>query len=98
MQAELANPSALTGDLDGNIYAVDAANRRIRNIGSDGVITTVAGNADWGTGAAGFNDEGGKPDQAKLNNPAGLTIDATGNLHVADSGNHRIRKIALPVE
>ena len=64
LQAELANPSALTGDLDGNIYVLDAANGRIRNIGSDGVITTVAGNADWGTGGAGFSDEGGKPDQA----------------------------------
>jgi sugar lactone lactonase YvrE len=88
-----AGPSSIAVDSSKNLYIADQGNQRIRRIGADGIITTVAG-----TGEAGFSAEDGKPDQAKLNNPAGLAIDTAGNLYVADSGNHRIRKIALPVD
>ena len=64
-------------------------NHRVLRLTPDGIITTIAG-----TGEAGFDGDGGPPDQARLNSPAGLAMDASGDLYVADSGNHRIRKIA----
>jgi len=77
----LALAAAVTGFAQSTITTFAG---RIRRIGTDGIITTIAGN-----GTAGFSGDGGKPDEAKLNNPAGLTIDTAGNLYVAYSRNHR---------
>jgi sugar lactone lactonase YvrE len=75
-------------DSAGNLYFVDAGNHRVRKVSSAGVITTVAGN-----GVPGFSGDGGQAASAQLNNPHGLAMDAVGNLYIADSYNHRIRKI-----
>jgi uncharacterized protein (TIGR03437 family) len=53
------------------------------------IITTVAG-----TGTSGYGGDGGPANQAKLNQPAGLGVDGSGNVYVLDAGNFRIRKIA----
>jgi hypothetical protein len=53
-----------------------------------GIITTVAGGTN-----SGFAGDGGPATAALLNLPTGLAIDTTGNIFVADSGNHRIRRI-----
>ncbi|TFE38013.1 hypothetical protein E3E14_29610, partial [Streptomyces sp. ICN441] len=55
---------------------------------ADGRISTVAG-----TGAAGFGGDGGPATAARLHTPLSVTVDSTGNLYIADHGNHRIRKI-----
>src|SRR5262249_49906270 len=91
LQAELANPSALTGDAEGNIYVLDAGNGRIRKIGTDGVITTVAGN-----GGFGYSGDSGPAGEATFRpfgpgGPSGIAIDAANNLYIADQGNQRIR-------
>ena len=76
-------------DAAGNLYVADTGNCRIRKVNSAGVISTVAGN-----GTPGFAGDGGAATSAQLSYPAGLAIDSSGNLYVADSWNYRVRKIA----
>lgn len=73
-------------DQSGNIYVSDFANQRIRKIDVNGVVTTIAGN-----GIAGYKDTTAL--ESEFNYPRGICIDQLGNLYVADSWNHRIRKI-----
>ena len=69
----------------GNIYIADSNNNVIRRISKTRKVTTLAGST------IGFRD--GIGEDAKFNSPAHLTIDSDYNIYVADSGNHRIRKI-----
>jgi uncharacterized protein (TIGR03437 family) len=87
-QAKLYDPSAIAGDTAGNLYIADTNNHRIRKVSATGVITTVAG-----IGTAGSSGDGGQATNATLNGPTGLSLDAQGNLYIADKGNHRIRKV-----
>lgn len=73
-------------DAQGNIYVSESATHRIRKITPDGVVTTFAGK-----GILGSVD--GTGEEAEFAKPTGLTIDASGNLYLAEYGNHRIRKI-----
>lgn len=73
----------------GNIYISHRSKHRIRKINREGIITTVAGN-----GEAGYSGDGGPALRASLNCPAGLTLDAQGNLYIADRNNHRVRKVS----
>lgn len=84
----LNTPTALVLDAAGNLYIADTNNHRIRKVGTDGNITTFAGNGN----AADFGD-GGPATSASLNSPEGLAIDNAGNIYVADTASHRIRKI-----
>ena len=88
IQAGFSFPHGLAGDATGNIYVVDARSHRIRRIDSDGEISTFAG-----TGEDGDEGDGGSATEAQLCFPAGVAADAEGNVYVADSWNHRIRKI-----
>jgi sugar lactone lactonase YvrE len=85
--AEFDRPSSIASDAAGNLYVADTSNHRIRKITPAGMVSTLAG------GEEGFAD--GKGDDAKFSHPSGIVIDATGNLYVADVGNHRIRKIEI---
>ena len=81
------HPWGLAFDGSANLYIVDTGNHRVRKVTS-GVIATIAG-----TGVAGFSGDGGLASRAELNNPAGMAIDAAGNLYIADRLNHRVRRI-----
>ena len=75
-------------DLKGNLYISHRSKNRIRKVGKDGIITTIAGN-----GRAGFSGDNGPALEASFNFPAGLCLDPIGNLYVADRNNHRVRRI-----
>ena len=85
--ALLDSPAGVAVDAGGNVYIADTHNNRIRKI-SAGAISTIAG-----TGIASFSGDGGPAAIATLNHPTALASDGGGNLYVADTDNHRIRKI-----
>lgn len=88
-QAELRFPTAVAVDGAGNVFIADLGNNRIRRVdAATGIITTVAG-----TGQAGFNGDGIPATQAQLNFPVGVDVDAAGTIYVADTSNHRIRRV-----
>ena len=86
--AQLNNPRGIAVDWAGNLYIADTWNDRIRKVDTAGLITTVAG-----SGTNGFSGDGGAATSARLNYPYGVTPDGAGNLYIADSRNHRIRKV-----
>ncbi|HEV2800795.1 MAG TPA: hypothetical protein VGW12_09880 [Pyrinomonadaceae bacterium] len=86
-EARFHNPFGVAVDREGHVYVADAGDsNRIRKIDwKSGAVTTLAG------GAEGFAD--GTGGAASFNTPSALAIDASGNLYVADTSNHRIRKV-----
>ena len=84
--AEFNTPGGVATDASGNVYVADTYNQRIRKITPGGAVITLAGN-----GTADFKD--GKGGLAEFNEPTGVAVDASGNIYVADNGNHRIRKL-----
>ncbi len=86
--AQLDSPSAVALDADGALYIADRDNHAVRRVGRDGVITTVAG-----TGVRGFSGDLGPAALARLSFPTGVAVDAAGALFIADSDNHRIRRV-----
>ena len=81
-------PDGLAVGPTGGIYVADTFNHTIRKITTAGVVTTIAGTA----GSTGETDGGGTA--ARFNTPKALAVDGAGNLFVADTFNHTIRKIA----
>jgi sugar lactone lactonase YvrE len=87
--ATLAYPSGVAYDASGNLFLADANNHVVREVLKTGTITTVAG-----TGIEGFSGDGAAATAAQLDTPTGVAIDSSGNLYIADSHNHRIRKVS----
>ena len=89
--AQLDGPRGLALDKEGNYVIADAGSSRIKKVTlSSGIINTVAG-----TGVEGYDGDGGQATLAKLNSSCGVCFDMFGNIFIADSGNHRIRKVTL---
>lgn len=86
--ATLGNPGQLLFDSKGNLFFADAGSHRIRKIDTKGFISTVAG-----TGSAGFGGDNGSATAANLNGPSGVAIDGQGQLYIADTYNHAVRKV-----
>jgi sugar lactone lactonase YvrE len=86
--AMLYSPSGVAVDPAGNVFITDTGNQRIRRVDSNGVITTVAGKGTYG-----YAGDGGTATNAQFYNPGGLAVNAAGDLFIADSLNHRIRKV-----
>ena len=84
--AQFNFPNCVAVDSSGHVYVGDTWNHRIRKISPAGVVTTFAGSTSGsadGTGTA-----------AQFNQPSGVAVDSSGNVYVADTLNHRIRKIS----
>jgi trimeric autotransporter adhesin len=86
--AMISRPQGLAVDAAGDVYIADTGTRRIRKV-SNGIITTVAGN-----GSSGILGDGGPATEASLNFPSGVAVDPDGNLYIADTSSHRIRKVS----
>jgi sugar lactone lactonase YvrE len=83
---EFNNPTSLVFDSLGDMYVTDTGNNCIRKVSPQGVVTTFAGSRDQA-----FAD--GTGTNAMFNKPEGIAVDSNGNVYVADTSNHRIRRI-----
>lgn len=90
--ATLARPRVVIFDLIQNLYIMDDWNQRVREVDSNGIINTIAGNGASGANGN-FGGDGGAATNASFSTPRSLLFDASGNLYVADAGNNRIRVI-----
>jgi sugar lactone lactonase YvrE len=86
--ALLNGPAGVAVDGMGNVFVADTGNNTIRKIATNGVVSTLAGLA----GTAGHAD--GVGTNAQFNGPAGVALDAAGNVFVADTYNYTIRRVA----
>ncbi len=84
--AQVDSPEQLAADSAGNIYITGGS--QVRRLAPDGTLTVVAGN-----GLYDFSGDGGDATQAALGGVGGVAVDAAGNVYIADTGNHRIRKV-----
>ncbi len=87
-EASLHYPNRIAFGPDGRLYIADSDNDRIRRVDGDGIINTVAGNGNWG-----FSGDGDLATEASLSSPIGIAFGPDGSLYIADSWNHRIRRV-----
>ncbi len=87
-EALLMEPHSLAFGPDGSLYIADSGTHRVRRVGPDGVMSTVAG-----TGAEASSGDGGPATAAALNNPIGIAVDEDGALYVSEFYGHRIRRV-----
>jgi hypothetical protein len=100
--AELNRPASLVADAAGNLFIADFFNHRVREVTSDGMITTYAGSGPpdettdpYGVPNGTFSGDNGAAKDAQLNGPTALAMDALGNLFIADAYNHRVRMVSV---
>lgn len=86
--AGFKNPRAVACDQVGNIYLTDTGSHTIRKISPAGIFSTLAGKGGFQGSVDGLGD------QARFSSPGGVAIDGAGNVYVADTGNHTIRRIS----
>ena len=91
VQAQLASPYGVAADIFGNVYIADLGNARVRRVGLDGNITTVAGGGTLDPGAA---NEGMPGASMILKTPRNLLADDQGNLYISDFGGHRVFQLS----
>lgn len=92
IQASLAYPTDVSIARDGSVIVADLDSNRVRGVGRDGVIGTVAGTGQWG-----FSGDGFLAEHAKLNGPIGIASGAQGELYIADTRNYRIRMVGRAI-
>ena len=85
----LRGPRGICLDRGGSLYIADTSNHRVLRVPPGGLVQTVAGNGSPGDGG-----DGGPAGLAQLNQPAACQLDSYGNLYIADTLNHRIRKVS----
>jgi len=82
-------PEGLLADPSGVLWVAEYFGNRVRKLTPSGAFLTVAGN-----GTGGFNGDARPATSAQLQEPGQAALDSSGNLYIADSGNHRIRKVS----
>jgi cysteine-rich repeat protein len=87
-RAQLAYPSGVAVDQLDNLYIADSDNNWIRRVDTNGVLSIVAG-----TGIRGYNGDGIGATSARLRSPSSVAVDRNGNVYIADTGNHRVRRV-----
>jgi hypothetical protein len=86
--AQLYEPVGVAVDEQGNLYIVDSHYSVVRKVSPGGTINAFAGGNGFG-----FSGDGGPATSARLREPHGLAADDDGNVYIADSSNHRVRKV-----
>ena len=81
-------PSSVAYDSSGNLYFAETGDHTVRRLTAAGVLSVVAG-----TGTQGFAGDGGPATAALLDSPAAVALDSSGDLFIADTHNHRIRRV-----
>jgi len=89
LTAALDGPTALALDQSGDLYIADTANSAVRKLNLAGATITIVA----GKGSSGYSGDGGAATSAALASPAGIALDAAGDLYIADTGNSRIRLV-----
>ena len=87
-EAMLYLPRAVVADAAGNVYIADEGNHRVRRVDAAGTISTFAGSRQRG-----FGGDGEPANEALLNYPSDVAVDASGNVYIADPWNHRVRRV-----
>lgn len=85
----IAKPFGLAYSQDGSLYISDSRGHRVWRLTPDGLLKPFAG-----TGQKGSEGDGGPADRATLSLPAGLALAPDGSLYIAESGGHKVRKVA----
>ena len=85
--AYLSHPNDVAVDGQGNVYITDGS--FVYRLSSGGILTRIAGSVNGG-----FSGDGGAAAKAELNQPDGIAVDQRGNVYIADTRNHRVRKIS----
>ncbi len=93
INASLQFPCGIFKDYFGNLFIADTFNNRIRKVFTNGTITTIAGSGPTGPYSGSFSGDNGLATTATLDTPLSVIVDSIGNVLIADSLNHRIRKI-----
>ena len=86
--AQLNRPQGVAADALGNWYLADTANNRVRKVQPGGNLFTIAGN-----GNASYFGDGGPALKASVNQPEGVAVDTAGNVYIADTLDHAVRKV-----
>jgi sugar lactone lactonase YvrE len=92
--AQLSSPFGVAVDKSGNVYIADAGDNEIREVTPAGKISRIAGSGESCAKPPTCGD-GAAATSAQLNSPAGVAVDGSGNVYVADDGNNEIRKFTL---
>lgn len=79
----------IAADSSGSVYFASPTLNVVFKVGSNGVVTRIAG-----TGSAGQLGDGGPALSAELNSPTGVAVDSSGNVYIADTGNERVMKVS----
>lgn len=87
-QVKLESPQGMTADALGQVYFAETEEHRVRKLTPAGILSTVAG-----VGSFGYSGDGGFATDAKLHRPTDVSLDSEGNLYIADSFNHVVRKV-----
>lgn len=87
VNAALNQPNGVAVDPKGNLYIADTPNNRVRRVAPSGIIGTVVGTGESGGG------DGGPATDADLSFPSGLAVGSDDSLYIADTENHRVRRI-----
>ncbi len=89
VSASFKAPQGVAVDESGNLYIADTFNNRVRKVdGTTGIVTTYAGN-----GSFAFAGDTGPAEEASLRQPEDVAVDRRGDVYIADTSNHRIRKV-----
>lgn len=89
LQSSIGQAEGIAFDASGNLYISDSYSSKVFKVSTSGILTVVAGN-----GTVGYSGDGGLATAAQLSGPQGISVDGSGNLFIADTGNSVIREVA----